>query len=947
MEQTPKKVKQPEKKQETVKSSHSIMEEDILKLWKNSTTYSKSVKKNENGPAFYFMDGPPYASGYIHIGTALNKALKDIAMRSRRIMGYKVFDRPGYDTHGVPIELKVEKELGLKSKQEIEQLGVDKFVAECKKCATKYIDAMNNEFTNLGVWMDWSNPYLTFSNEWIEAIWAAFKEADKKGLLYLGKYPVHVCSRCGTAVAFNEIEYEKRKDTSIYVKFPVKGRKNTFLIIWTTTPWTLPANTGVMVHPDVIYQELEMSDGEHWIMAKERVPAVMTMMERGFTLIKELSGKELVGAEYTNPLAEHIKMKPKNSYRVVPSARYVTTEEGSGMVHCAPGHGKEDYEVGKQNKLEVLSPVSIDGMFTEEAGKYAGKKVLETNTEIINDLKESNSLAHEQIYEHDYPMCWRDKTALIMISQPQWFLKISEIQKKLLAENEEVVWLPDWVKLRMKAWLEGISDWPVSRQRYWGTPLPIWYDPKTEEKIIIGSIAELEKLSGMKVKDVHKPGIDEITIRGKKSVLRRVPEVMDVWFDSGVASWAALGYPSRKDLFEEFWPADLNIEGKDQIRGWWNSQMILSEILFGKKPFDNIVMHGMVLGLGKKKLSKSSGNALAPEEIITKYGRDYLRYYFAKVSKGEDFVFDEKEFADLQRVFSMLSNINSFANQLPSQGKANAPEDKWIESKYNSLLERIEESYKQFKFFDVVQAVEEFMIHDLSRGYIQIIRDRSDETGQLVQKIRGGLLIVLSPIIPFLTENIWQDLRSKGYAQEESVHLTNWPASDKKLIDKDLEKEFEDLFGLLEIGLADRDAAKIGLRWPLASATLVTQHPVKKDIQQILARQLNVKKIVCKKGEKTSIILDTVITSELEAEGYMRELARKIQSERKKAGFTKNDLIGIKIFADAKTNEMLLKFSTQLQERVNAKNIEFNDGNVPEGALGCSVKERQIFVVFS
>src|SRR3989338_6311 len=339
-------------------------EEEIIRYWGKNKVYEKSKK-------FYFMDGPPYASGNIHMGTALNKILKDIAMRSQRLQGKDVFDRPGYDTHGIPIEFQVEKELGTKTKQDIESFGVEAFVARCKEFATKYIGIMNEEFQNLGVWMDWDNPYITLSPDYIEAIWYALKEADKKDLLYLGSYSVHVCTRCATAVAFNEIEYGKQKDASVFVKFPIHGKKNTFLLIWTTTPWTLPANTGVMVHPDVIYQEIESIEGEYWILAKDRVAPLTAMIKREFSVVKEFKGSSMEGWTYTNPVAAHTNIKVNHGYRVVLAPRYVTTTDGTGLVHCAPGHGKEDYEVGRENGLDMPSPVDINGILTPEAGKYA------------------------------------------------------------------------------------------------------------------------------------------------------------------------------------------------------------------------------------------------------------------------------------------------------------------------------------------------------------------------------------------------------------------------------------------------------------------------------------------------------------------------------------------------------------------------------------------------
>ena len=918
-------------------------EKEILAFWKKADIYQKSKKKNKGGEKFYMMDGPPYATGSIHLGTALNKTLKDIAMRSKRLQGYEVFDRPGYDTHGTPIELQIEKEINSGSKKDIEKYGVENFIKKCKEYATRYIGVMNEQFENLGVWMDWENPYLTLSDDYIQAIWHAFKEANKKGLLYLGQYPVHICSRCETVVAYNEIEYQKKKDLSIYVKFPVKDKKNTFLIIWTTTPWTLPGNTGVMVNPDVEYQEVETSEGEIWIIAKPLVAPLMSKLERSFTIKKTFKGKELEGWKYENPLAKNIKVKVKKGYEVILSARYVTTEDGTGLVHCAPGHGKEDYEVGKEYGLDMPSPVSISGIMSEEAGKYAGKKALDANKEIVEDLESEGFLVYKMYYDHDYPMCWRDKTPLLMMSQPQWFLKISEIHKKLLKENEKVNWIPDWMQLRMKAWLDGISDWPVSRQRNWGTPLPIWV-AEDGDIIVVGSLEELEKLSGKKVKDVHKPGIDQIIIEKKGKKYRRVPEVLDVWFDSGVSSWAALGYPAKTQEFKKFWPADLNIEGKDQIRGWWNSQLILSQIAFDKKPFENIMVHGMIVDMGKKKMSKSLGNITSPEEIIEKYGRDAMRYYFAMSSKGEDFAFDENSIGDVQKTFMMLNNVNNFVNQLPREKQKTEAEDKWISSKFNSLVNEVPESYNNYKYPEVIQKLESFLVQDLSRSYIKIVRDRSGETYELLNEIRTGLLKMLAPICPFLAESIWQSLKNEKVVKEESIHLSDWPKADKKRINKELEKDFEIVMKLIELGLYERDKAKIGLRWPLASAAVNPE--INKDLQEILARQLNVKKIIAKNGKEISVSLDINMTPELEAEGYSREIARKVQAERKNAGLQKGDLVILYIDCDKELQGMLEKNKKFLMDRTNAKELHFGGDKISDEQIVFTVREKKITISF-
>ena len=895
-----------------------MTEEQILAFWRKEKIYEKSRKKNAKGKKFYMMDGPPYANGNIHMGTALNKILKDIAMRVQRMQGKDVFDRAGYDTHGVPIEFQIEKEIGSKSKKDIEKFGIKKFIEKCKNFATKYIGVMNEQFENLGVWMNFENPYLTLSPEYVETIWGTFKEADRKKLLYLGKYPVHICPRCETAVAFNEIEYAKQDDTSVFVKFPLKKKKNTFLLIWTTTPWTLPGNTGVMVHPDFIYQEIELSSGEKWIMAKELVQKIMAMLEMGFTVKEEFKGRKIEGWEYLNPLSKHLKLKTKNAYKVVLSGRYVNLEEGTGLVHCAPGHGKEDYEVGKENKLDMPSPVDISGNMTEEAGKYSGKKARVVDAEIIQDLENDDALVYSIKYAHDYPLCWRCKSPLLMVSLPQWFLKISEIQKKLIKENESTNWVPLWMKMRMNAWLEGISDWPVSRMRYWGTPLPIWICDKCNEKKVIGSVAELEKLSGKKVKEVHKPEIDEVTIKCKCSgTMKRVPEVLDVWFDSGVSSWAAL----NKEEFKKYWPADLNLEGKDQVRGWWNSEFILSEIKHGRKPFESIVVHGMVLDLGKRKMSKSLGNITSPQEVISKYSRDYMRYYFAKTSKGEDFAFDEKELEDIRKVLYILMNVNSFINQIKGKAKIEI-EDIWILSRFNFLVKEVVKDYNSYKFSDAIMKLENFLVNDLSKTYIKIIRDRSNETAETLNKIRVGIVQLCSPIIPFLTEKIWQGLKEKKIVKEESVHLSDFPEYDKKKINIKLEEEFSQALKIIELGLAERDKEKIGLKWPLAKAIITTEKTINKELQEIILRQLNIKKIEIKKGKEEKVELDTKITEELEIEGYAREISRNIQSERKKAGLVKENKIELVIITEDNFISKLKMQEKFIRERVNAQKIE-------------------------
>lgn len=899
-------------------------EQEVLEFWKSQAIYEASKKQNAKGKPFYMMDGPPYATGHIHLGTALNKTLKDVALRMKRLQGYDVFDRPGYDTHGIPIELQVEKEIGSTSKHDIEKYGVKKFIERCRTFATQHIDIMNGEFQNLGIWMDWDNPYLTLSDEYIEAIWHSFKEAHKKNLLYLGKYPVHVCTRCETAVAYNEIEYGTQKDSAVYLKFPLVDKKNTFFIVFTTTPWTLPANAAIMAGPKIIYEEIEVPSGERWIIAKERVPELMQKLKIQHHVKKEWKGSELEGQRYRNPLAPHIAIKISKGHTVVLSDRYVSIEEGTGLVHCAPGHGKEDYEVGKEYGLDMPCPVGSNGILDASAGKYAGKKARVVDSEIIEDLKHDGYLVGAWPYEHEYPLCWRDKSPLLMIAQPQWFLRISEIHKKLLKANDEIEWNPDYMKLRMKAWLEGIGDWPISRQRYWGTPLPIWKNEETGEIIVVGSLDELRTLSGEKKIDLHKPAIDSIQIKTKKGIFKRIPEVLDVWFDSGASSWAALGFPSNKKKFDTYWPAQFNVEGKDQFRGWWNSQLILSMITFGKKPFESANVHGMILDISKRKMSKSLGNVVAPAQVIQQYGRDYLRYYLTKSSRGEDMAYDEKELKELQAVFRVLTNINTFVNQLQPKKSALEIEDKWIISKFNTVIKEVTQLYNSYKFSEALQKLERFLILDLSKTYVQLVRERSDDTFYVLDSIRKGILTLFAPVIPFTTEIIWQDMRARKLAKEESVHLSSFPGIKKSAIDTDLEQEFEICVKYIETGLRERDRAAMGLKWPLQKATL-SGKKVRKELLEVIARQLNVKEIALKNSEETNVVLDLELTPELEAEGFSREIARRVQAERKNKGFVKTDIIELTLSLDSDLAKRLKPYFDFIKTRVNAKKI--NLGN--------------------
>jgi isoleucyl-tRNA synthetase len=911
----------------------------VRKFWKKEGIPEKVGKQNEGSKeTYYFMDGPPYATGHIHMGTALNKILKDVAIRTKRMQGFHVFDRPGYDTHGLPIEKKVEEKLGFERKEQIEAYGIDKFVGQCRHFATEFIDVMNAEFDNLGVWMEWKNPYLTLEDSYIEAIWWSFKKADEKGLLYKGLYPVHVCPRCETVVSFNEIEYEKQTDESVFVKFPLREKKSTFLVIWTTTPWTLPGNTGIMVHPNFDYAFVKLSNGETWVVAKEKVQELMDTIEAGYAIEKVVKGSELEGLRYMNPLQRKLKLPPlENGYRVILSERYVNLDEGTGLVHTAPGHGKEDFDAGNRAGLPAISPVGLNGLLKEEAGKYAGKKCREVDKEIIEDLEYGGMLVYKHPYTHDYPVCWRCKSPLLMLSVEQWFFKIRGIQDRMLALNQEVNWVPSWMQDRMKNWLEGISDWPISRARYWGTPLPIWLCENCGIKKVVESKKELQQLSRAKAIDMHKPGIDKIEFPCScGGSMKRVPEVLDVWFDAGVSSWAALGYPGEEKLFDKFWPADLNLEGTDQFRGWWNSELILSTICFDKVPFRNILVHGIILDLEKRKMSKSEGNIVQPKEVIEKYSRDYLRYYLIGTSRGEDFAFNWDAFKDIHRFFNVLWNAYNYALiyldiDLEKAEKLNpkelAVEDKWILSRANSLTGTVLQAYKEYTFFKATAALEQFVLEDLSRTYIKLVRERAGEKGvsMAMAYVLDRLLRLLSPVTPHIAEHLFQGMRSGK--RPESVHLLTLKEADKKLVDKKLEEIFERGKLVTQATLALREENKLRRRWPLRKLVIVSKTGKEfAKVKGVIASSSNVREVefAAKKpggnfAEKevanARIFLDVEADAELKENWELQELRRKVQELRKQAKLMPGQKAKLRI--SSSDQKFVEKFKVEIESSTN------------------------------
>ena len=806
------------------------LEKQARELWEKQNIPEKVLISRKGKKKFFFMDGPPYATGYIHMGTAWNKILKDFYIRFFRMLGYDAWAQPGYDTHGLPIENKVEKKLGFKSKQDIERFGIEKFNQECKRFATEFIEIMNRQFANLGVWMDWKNPYLTLENYYIESAWYTFKKAYEKGLLYRAVYPVHVCPHCETAVAYNEIEHFKAKDPSIYVKFKVKNKENEYLVIWTTTPWTLPANAAIMVNPKIEYAKVKVGE-DILIVANELVEKLMEKFGfENYEIISVVKGYELDGVEYKSlfpeiPAQENVKPK------VVLSEQFVTLEEGTGLVHCAPGHGREDFKVGREHGLPVICPVAMNGVYTEQAGKYEGMFVKEADKEIIKDLKEKGALLAYETITHDYPQCWRCKSPLLFLAVEQWFFAVTKIRDKLLEENERVLWVPGYARQRFKNWLESLDDWPISRQRYWGIPLPIWKCEKCDSIKVIGSVDELPYAP----KDLHRPYIDEIKLSCEcGGEMSRVEDVLDVWFDSGVATWASLKYPREKELFEEMWPSDLQIEGPDQIRGWWNSEMITSVITFGRAPFKAIIMHGLVLDEKGVKMSKSLGNIVNPEEVAEKYGTDVLRFALLRSDPANDFYFSWRDMDSVNKFFTILINtynyFETYCERKNLELKSLRKEDKWIISKFNSLLKNVKKFCESYHGFKALQEIEKFVIEDLSRWYIKLVRDRNDDAvSGVLSYVLERLLYLLAPAIPFTAEALYQ----KYFVEKESVHLCDFPRVEEELVDKELEEKMEIAREIVEAIYQERYEKKIKIRYVVKGVKISGSERVVKSVKEL------------------------------------------------------------------------------------------------------------------
>jgi isoleucyl-tRNA synthetase len=835
------------------------IEEKVLSYWKKNKVYDKAKAKNKGKKQFYFLDGPPYTSGKIHIGHAWNKTLKDCALRYLRMKGLDVFDRAGYDMHGLPVEKKVEAKLKLDGKEAILKFGMNNFIKECESYSRENLKLMNKEFKDLGVWMDFDNAYQPIKTEFIEGVWWLVKEAHKNKRLYQGEKTMTWCKSCGTALAKHELEYENVTDNSIFVKFKVKNTKNEYFIIWTTTPWTIPFNLGIMVHPDLEYVKIKVED-EVWVVAKGLVNAFMnSVVDKKFKVLEEFKGKKLKGMKYVHPMKDEIEffknVENEKIHSVVLSSEYVDLSAGTGLVHMAPGCGPEDYEVGHKEGIPPFNLISEEGVFPKEAGCFEGLTAKDNDDKFIQWLKEDGSLIASTPVEHDYAHCWRCKSPVVFRTTTQWFFKVEDLVKELRELNSKTKWVPDWAGANwFDSWLENLRDNSITRQRFWGTPLPIWQCDKCEKFEIIGNKKELEKHAKVP-SNLHRPWIDNVKWKcscGGK--FTRIPDIIDVWVDSGSVSWTCLDFPQRKDLFEKLFPADLIIEGKDQIRGWFNLLLISSMVSHKKPSYKNVYMHGFINDSNGRKMSKSTGNVIRPGEVFDQYGVDAFRYYaIGAANPGVDMNYNFDDIKVRYRNIGILWNLHRYIIEYAKGLKLDKPravdvEEKYIISKLHSTIKEVTTLFDNYKLDKVPDVIESLFL-ELSRTYIQLTREKVvDEREKVVQTIYTVFMEVLklfAPIAPFVTEEIYLNLKKEFNLKEESIHLFDWPKFDSKKIDLELENNVDVAMDVVQGLLSAREKTGFGGRWPLKEAVLlikdVKAKKAVKELKDLILNQVNIK----------------------------------------------------------------------------------------------------------
>lgn len=925
------------------------LEEEILEFWDKENIFAKSLEIRSDAPQFSFFDGPPFASGTPHYGHIVASTMKDVVPRYWTMRGFRVERRWGWDCHGLPIETIAEKELGITHKKQIEELGVAKFNEVCRSKVLEYVSTWEKVIRRLGRWADMENAYRTMDMPYMESIWWVFKELWDRGLIYESYKSMHICPRCETTLSQSEVAegYKIIKDLSVTAEFRLTDDPKTSILAWTTTPWTLMGNVALAVNPKIKYVKIEKYDegtGDlvNFILAKDRLADVFK--DDDYKIIDEFLGNDLIGQKYQALFPGDNTLKnAENGWQVV-AADFVTTEDGTGVVHIAPAFGEDDMNLGQALNLPFIQHIAMDGIIKPGHGDLSGLSVKpigdvqKTDVEIIKYLASRDLLFSKAQFEHSYPHCWRCETPLLNFATSSWFVKITAIKDEALKLAQEINWSPKHMKEgRFGKWLEGARDWSISRQRYWASVIPIWKCPDCHELTVIGSVKDLEDKSGQVVTDLHKDKIDPITIPCSKcqGVMHRVPDVLDTWFDSGSMPYAQKHYPfENKENFDQTFPAEFIAEGVDQTRAWFYYLHSISTAVYHSVAFKNVVANGIVLAEDGKKMSKRLQNYPDPTQMFDKYGADTMRFYLltSPVMQAENINFSEKDMAVLsQGMFRMLWNTYSFfvmyaqmeSWQPQEYKKSTNVLDEWIISELNILTRDVNLAMEKYELNKATRLFVDF-IDNLSNWYLRRSRKRFkseniDDKNFAFQTLHQVLIqtsVLLAPFTPFITESIFRNLTQSDVL---SVHLTNYPESKIDLINTNLGQEMKNARALVEQGLALRAEAKIRTRQPLQSATI--KQELRMELGEIVKDELNIKELLIDTKQQSEIKLETYLTDTLLEEGLYRDLVRKVQDLRKNAKLEPSQKIDLYYSANFPQYQVLEKFAGNLKQETNVSAI--------------------------
>jgi len=892
------------------------IENKILKFWKEKRIFEKLREKNKGKETWSFLDGPITANNPMGVHHAWGRTYKDLFRRYKAMKGIDERYQNGFDCQGLWVEVEVEKELGFKDKKDIEKYGIGKFVQKCKERVLKYSEIQTRQSIRLGQWMDWNNSYFTMSDENNYTIWHFLKKCKEKELLYKGRDVVPWCPRCGTAISQHEIlteEYKEINHKAIFIKLPVKEEKQTFFLAWTTTPWTLPANVALAVHPDLEYVKVRNEQKEIFILLKEKAEII----ENG-EIIETFKGKKLEGIKYQGMGFDNfseVKEVLKGYEHKVILWDEVNIEEGTGVVHIAPGCGQEDFQLSKELKIPVVNPTNDESRYREGFDYLTGKLVTEVNDLIFEDLEKQGFVFKIEDYTHRYPTCWRCKTELIFRLVDEWYISMDKIRDDLIENVKKIKWIPEFGLSRELDWLKNMQDWLISKKRYWGLALPVYECSKCGNFEVIGSKEELkekavegwDKFEG---NSPHRPWVDNVKIKCPKcgETISRIPDVGNPWLDAGIVSFSTRKYSSDKDFWKKWFPSDFISESfPGQFKNWFYSLIVMSQVLEEVPPTKTIFGYATVVDEKGEEMHKSKGNAIWFDDAVEEIGADVMRWMYAKQNPVSNLRFGYNVAQEIKRKLLVLWNsytfYNTYASEIESCSGVPNPKnilDKWILSKLNNLIEKVTKSLDIYDTYKASLVIENFFINDLSLWYIRRSRKRfhsTDESQDAVSTLYFVLLSLdklIAPIMPFFAEEVYLKLKTKD--MPESIHLCDWPKSEKELIDLELEKDMDNIRNVVALALSERSNSGIKIRQPLSSLKINSNEAEEKiknnqSLLELIKDELNVKNIIFDSKIKKQIELDTTITEKLKQEGNLREIVRQIQNLRKKLGFTPKDKI--------------------------------------------------------